>query len=334
MVLKTIPWALTDGGAAANPAERIRQAMQASLSASGVVNAGDLQVSALGTPNMSVNVAPGSIWIPGTQGSTAGEGTNFGAQTAYGTPAFPSTFTSQGCYFDYNDAVVNLVIGPANATNPRIDLIVATVQDADYTAGPNQAILQVIAGTPGGTPVPPTGSVPPNSVVLAQVLVGASVTSINAGNITDLRPYGALGATRPPLTSASVQAPQTIPGSGVFTQLGLDTVGANTANQWYGLNDGVFTCTYPGWYEINAILVFAGNATGRRLARVDHNGIPGGAIQQTELSSVGTVGANLVLPTSYVFLNVGDTIDLLGYQNSGTALSVVGSMMTSLWVSR
>ena len=193
MVLKTIPWPLADGGAAVNPAERIRQSMQAPLAATGVVNLGDLQVTALSTPNMSVNVAPGSLWIPGTQGSTAGEGTNYGAQTAYGTPAFPSTFTSQGCYFDYNDAVVNLAISAANATNPRIDLIVVTVQDGEYSGSANQAILQVIAGTPAGTPAPPYASVPPNSVVLAQVLVGASVTVINSGNITDTRPFATSG---------------------------------------------------------------------------------------------------------------------------------------------
>jgi hypothetical protein len=189
MTLKTPPWAMTDGGAAANPAERVRQAMQAPLAGSGVVGLTDLQVTALGTPNMSVNVAAGCIWIPGTQGATTGEGNNAGAQTAYGTPAFPATFTSQGCYFDYNDATVNLTIGAANATNPRIDLIVATVQDADYSGVTNQAILQVIPGTPAGSPSPAYGSVPPNSVVLAQVTVGASVTVINSANIADTRPF-------------------------------------------------------------------------------------------------------------------------------------------------
>lgn len=189
MTLKQIPWALTDGGAAANPAERVRQAHQAHITGSGVMNAGDLAVSALGSPNMSVNVAAGSIWIPGTLGSTSGEGTNVNAQTAYGSPAFPATFTSQGCYFDYNDATVNLTITAANATNPRTDLIVATVQDADYAGVANQAILQVITGTAGGgAPVPYT-SVPANSVVLAQINVGAGVTSITSGNITDVRPF-------------------------------------------------------------------------------------------------------------------------------------------------
>ncbi|MHB8671815.1 MAG: hypothetical protein ACYDAD_14855, partial [Acidimicrobiales bacterium] len=122
---------------------------------------GDLAVTANGTPNMSVNVAAGEIWIPG------------------------SITTRQGLYYGLNDASVNLTITPSDPTNPRNDLVVATVQDAQYAGATNTWLLQVIAGTPAGTPLDPT--VPANSYKLARVVVAANAASIVSGNITDLR---------------------------------------------------------------------------------------------------------------------------------------------------
>jgi hypothetical protein len=90
-----------------------------------------------------------------------------------------------GAYTFYNDAPVLLTITTANATDPRIDLIVATVNDSFYSGVDNNVVYQVIAGTPAGSPTVP--ATPPNSIALAQVLVGAAVLSINSGNITDLR---------------------------------------------------------------------------------------------------------------------------------------------------
>lgn len=188
MTLKQIPWAMTNAGAATNPAERVRQAHQSHVGGTGVENSAALAVTALATPNMSVNVAAGGVWIAGTLGSTTSQSANASAQTTYGAPA---TFTSQGSYYDYNDATVNLPIAAANATNPRIDLVVATVQDADYSGTANQAILQVITGTPASSPVAPP--VPASSLVLAQIAVAANATTITAGNITDTRPVSGFG---------------------------------------------------------------------------------------------------------------------------------------------
>jgi hypothetical protein len=60
-----------------------------------------------------------------------------------------------------------------------------TVRDAYYSGADNDVILQVIAGTPAGSPVAP--SLPANSISLATIAVGAAVTQINSGNITDTR---------------------------------------------------------------------------------------------------------------------------------------------------
>lgn len=189
--MHTTPWAMQ---ALSHGAEVVRQAAQALIAGgSGVVNAGDLAVTPNGTPNMSVNVAAGSVWIPGTQGSTAGEGNNPNGQTTYGGAA---TFTSQGSYYAYNDATVNLAIAAANATNPRIDLVVANAQDAAYSGGSNQIQLQVITGTAAASPTPP--AIPVNCVVLAQIAIAASATTITSPNITDERPF-----SQPPATAST-----------------------------------------------------------------------------------------------------------------------------------
>lgn len=204
MTFHTVPWAMQ---ALSHNAELVRQAHQAHLIATGVgtgaVSLGDLAVTALGTPNMSVNVAAGSVFVPGSQGSTTGWATNPGGQpTTYGANLIAS-LTSQGSYYGYNDATVNLTISAANATNPRIDVVCVSVQDAAYSGSTNTAVLQVITGTPASSPAVP--SLPVNSVALAQVYVGANVTSITSGNITDVRPIvGAQGGGIRPGTSVIV----------------------------------------------------------------------------------------------------------------------------------
>jgi hypothetical protein len=76
-------------------------------------------------------------------------------------------------------------LNTANPTNPRIDLICATVNDAYYTGSLNNVVIQAIAGTPAGSPVAP--SLPANSITLATVAVGAGATAITNANITDTR---------------------------------------------------------------------------------------------------------------------------------------------------
>ncbi len=88
-------------------------------------------------------------------------------------------------YVGYNDATVVLSITTADPTNPRIDRVCLTVNDAYYTGALNNAVLQVVAGTPAGSPVAP--ALPANSISLATVAVGAGATAITNANITDTR---------------------------------------------------------------------------------------------------------------------------------------------------
>lgn len=122
-----------------------------------------LAVTQAGSPNMTVLVDTGVCSIPGTESST------------------------QGNYFAGNDASVTLSISAAHATLPRIDIVVVNIRDAAYSGASNDSQIQVVTGTPAASPAVPTA--PNNSITLAQVAVGAAVTSIVNANITDTRTY-------------------------------------------------------------------------------------------------------------------------------------------------
>lgn len=158
MALRTPPSWLQNGS---HPAENDRLSMQAIFATTGIIGSSSLSVGPNSPVGMSVVVASGWAAIVGT------------------------TQSNMGVYTVYNDANTTLTITTANPTNPRIDRIVATVQDAFYSGSFNDVIFQVVAGTPAGSPVAP--ATPANSISLATVLVGAAVTQINAGNITDTR---------------------------------------------------------------------------------------------------------------------------------------------------
>jgi hypothetical protein len=158
MTLRTPPSWLQNGS---HPAENDRLTTQALWATTGIINSTSLAVTANSPVGMSVRVASGWAAIVGT------------------------TQANMGTYVGYNDAQVTLTITTADVTNPRIDLVCMTVNDSFYTGSSNNVVLQVVAGTPAGSPVAP--SLPANSISLATVAVAAGALSINSGNITDTR---------------------------------------------------------------------------------------------------------------------------------------------------
>jgi len=158
MALRTPPSWLQNGS---HPAENDRLTTQTIWKSSGIINSTDLAVTQNSPAGMSVLVASGWAAILGT------------------------TQSNMGTYMAYNDATTTLTVSTANASNPRIDIVVVTVNDAYYTGSLNNVTFQVIAGTPASSPVAP--STPANSLLLATIAVGAGVTSIVTANITDNR---------------------------------------------------------------------------------------------------------------------------------------------------
>ena len=158
MAIRTPPSWLQNGS---HPAENDRLGTQALWATTGIINSSSLSVAQNSPTGLSVLVASGWAAIVGT------------------------TQSNMGTYTTYNDATTVLSITTADPTNPRIDLVCATVRDAYYTGAFNDVILQVVAGTPAGSPVAP--ALPANSISLATVAVGAGATAITNANITDTR---------------------------------------------------------------------------------------------------------------------------------------------------
>jgi hypothetical protein len=158
MTLRTPPSWLQNGS---HPAENDRLTTQALWATTGIIKNDSLAVTQNSPAGLSILVASGWAAIVGT------------------------TQANMGTYVGYNDATVVLSITTADPTNPRIDRVCLTVNDAYYTGALNNAVLQVVAGTPAGSPVAP--ALPANSISLATVAVGAGATAITNANITDTR---------------------------------------------------------------------------------------------------------------------------------------------------
>lgn len=144
----------------------IGDAATSSLASAGVVGATALKVTEKsGTPNMSVDIAAGWVFIEGTEAS-------------------PS-----GLYAVYNDATANIAAAAADATNPRKDLVICRVRDSQYSGASDDAELVYVAGTPAASPVEPDLDALgyENYAVLALVDVPALDTSITNSQITDRR---------------------------------------------------------------------------------------------------------------------------------------------------
>jgi len=158
MTLRTPPSWLQNGS---HPAENDLLTTQALWATTGIIKNTSLAVTQNSPVGMSVIIAGGWAAIVGT------------------------TQSNMGTYVAYNDAPTVVAITTANPTNPRIDLVCATVQDAFYTGAQNNVVFQVVVGTPASSPVVP--ALPANSIALAEVDVAAGALSITSGDITDLR---------------------------------------------------------------------------------------------------------------------------------------------------
>ena len=158
MTLRTPPSWLQNGS---HPAENDRLTTQALWATTGIINASSLEVTQNSPAGMSVRVASGWAAIVGT------------------------TQAHMGTYVGYNDDIVVLGVTTADPTNPRIDRVCMTVNDAYYTGSLNNVVLQVVAGTPAGSPVAP--ATPANSISLATVAIAAGATALTTANITDTR---------------------------------------------------------------------------------------------------------------------------------------------------
>jgi hypothetical protein len=85
-------------------------------------------------------------------------------------------------------------------------------------------------------------------------------------------------------------------------------------------NTSRMTCVTAGWYEVSGAVGWTGSAVGNRLSRWAVNGT---AVTGTEVSAAGTLatGVAFAAMTTGLFLNVGDYVELFGWQSSGGNLN-------------
>jgi len=138
------------------------------LPSAGVVTRTDCTVSQKGTPDRSVDVSAGVVYVPNASWS--------------------KNSTSQTRFWKLvNDGVINVPMTQNVSGNPRIDIICAKVDDGATPDGDasNVGSFIVVEGTPAGSPSVP--ATPSDCYKLAEVAVANGYTSIVDANITDTR---------------------------------------------------------------------------------------------------------------------------------------------------
>jgi hypothetical protein len=177
MAVESPPFALQAGSYGA---EQTRRAIASHLArgasigsiSGGIVAVGDCLLTPPGS-GMTVNVAPGEVWVPGTTSST------------------------QSGYYCRVSSATNLAIAAADPSNPRVDRVVALITDAAYSGGTNTFAVSVVTGTPtaGATLANLNGAAaaPASSLTLGYVLVPNGSTNVTGGNISNVVPQQLLG---------------------------------------------------------------------------------------------------------------------------------------------
>lgn len=240
----------------------------------------------------------------------------------------------RGIYFGYNDAA-KTVTATANASgNPRIDQVIATVNDTTYGEGTDNWVLSVLAGTAtvGATLANLTGAaaLPDNSIRLAYVLVpnGFAGPFVNATHILDAR----LGYV--PAASMASASLVRVFRNGAFTvpvastDLVFDTISfGNSA--LFNTTTGVYTAPATGIYRVSAQVNVAGSATSDQSMSVSAlvNGV---VVASTAERSTTTNATSFTTGCSFVVsATLGQAIKVQTANSSAGAFTgVVGTAIT------
>lgn len=120
---------------------------------------------------------------------------------------------NQGMGLGVFEEVENVAMPAAPATDQRVDLIVATMNDpqAGGPAGSN-ATISVVQGVASGSPTPPT--VPTSAVEVARVLRSAGDGAVLDAAITQTGPRGTF-----PYTVSTAPVPATLPPNDLYIRV-------------------------------------------------------------------------------------------------------------------
>lgn len=153
---------------------RVTRQLVSMVGTEGVVGDGYSVTQRGAGANMSVDVAAGFAFVQGDDQA------------------------NQGRYLCVSEQVENLAVTASDPSNGRIDIVCIVVKDpnAGGAAG-DEVVLQVIAGTPAGSPAAPT--TPDSAFKIAEIAVGAGVTTITNADITDTRGVRSSATLVPPI---------------------------------------------------------------------------------------------------------------------------------------
>lgn len=292
MAVESPPLGIQATGAT-NPAEQFRRFAQTLLPVGtngGIDNPGDLLVAAQSTPNNTVQVAAGGVFMAG------------------------SSTTTQGSYYGFNPSTYTpTALAAPDPTNPRRDLIVARVRDSNYSGGNNDWDIIPVTGTPNASPVDPTP--PANSFTLARVSVAASggALVITSGMITDLR----TSSTRSIYRARCYQNVQHTIGNGTTVQ-GFDLTDYDPGAS---LGGNVYTVKVNGIYLVTAQMRIS-NCTnaGRFVTQILINGAA--SREGNEAAAlVGYYPGSVV--ADQISLAVGQTVGIQTFFSGTSQLSYV-----------
>ena len=214
----------------------------------------------------------------------------------------------RGHYYQ-NTAELALSLDAADLTNPRIDTVVL---ELDPSA--NSIVLKVITGTPAPSPsAEPVVQTDAGiyQIKLADIAVGASVTTISAGNVTDTRGYiEDFEGTVPGSAITGEITTATMDGDRLFNAIDSATINATNVTNTVSTQAGTTYSTVSG--DAGKVLRFT-DATGVTVTvddllsvgeRIDIYQKGAGVVTFTAGSGVtlegaGSTGVNLAITTQF-----------------------------------
>lgn len=215
------------GGTPAYSAQQFRQAM-----------------SALMVPGTTRILGTTSGYCPGRQPSTLTVTTTtwtIGPFAAIIDPAFTTTQAPYLIATDANNTAAN--VSAANATNPRIDILYAQVNDTDIdSSGSRNVTVAYLAGTAAASPTPP--ATPARSFVLATINVpqsGGGSPTITVNSTFAVASGGVL-----PVSSSTVYPATPYKGMTIY-DLALGYELAYNGSAWAPTSVGAWTTYTPTW---------------------------------------------------------------------------------------
>jgi hypothetical protein len=249
-----------------------------------------------------VDVAGNSFQV--LQDTGANMQVKVGSGTAYDKAVVAGDLAGMGVFIaEHQNATQTLVIAASDPTNPRKDIVILQMYEDGFDSSTNDyADLEVITGTPAGSPSEP--AVPASAIKLATVDVAAAATAVVNVNITDARTSAGLStsmATGRLTRHLSVQAadnlsPITSPG----TEEAIDTQTVASDVTW----PVIVMATVTGFLDNTAAAARLANKT-RLEVSIDGGstwtaGVSAALAPLMDLATTGSAGDRLAVSDTMV----------------------------------